>query len=84
MVLPSPVSWVLVVLPSSGEGAPEKRSPGTTFPPGWETQLTGGKSSEPPAGKKRPYCPWTIRLPECVTPDWCLMASASPLHVPPN
>ena len=42
MVLPSPVSWVLEVLPSSGEGAPEQRSPGTPFPPGWEMQLTGG------------------------------------------
>ena len=62
VVSPSPVSWVLEVLPSSGEGAPGKRYPGTPFPPGWEMQLTGGKSSEPPAGKKRAYCPWTIRL----------------------
>ena len=77
MLLPSPVSWVLEVLPSSGEGAPEKRSPGTSFPPGWEMQLTGGKSSEPPAGKKRAYCPWTIRLPECVKPDWCLTGLSS-------
>ena len=33
--------------------APEKRSPGTAFCPGWETQFTGGKASEPPAGKNR-------------------------------
>ena len=26
--------------------------------------------SEPPAGKKRPYCPWRSRLPECARPDW--------------
>ena len=77
VLLPSPVSWVLEVLPSSGEGAPEKRSPGTSFPPGWEMQLTGGKSSEPPAGKKRAYCPWTIRLQECVRPDWCLTGLCS-------
>ena len=77
MVLPSPVSWVLEVLPSSGEGDPEKRSPGTPFPPGWEMQLTGGKSSEPPAGKKRAYCPWRSRLPECVKPDWCLTGLSS-------
>ena len=32
MVLPCPVSWVPEVRPSSGEGAPEKRSPGPLFP----------------------------------------------------
>ena len=31
--------------------------PGTAFLPDWETQFTGGKASEPPAEKKRPYCP---------------------------
>ena len=31
MVLPCPVSWVPEVRPSSGEGAPEKRSPGTAI-----------------------------------------------------
>ena len=38
--------------------------------PGWEMQFTGGKASEPPTGKKRPYCSWTIRLQECVRPYW--------------
>ena len=72
MVFPSPVRWVPEVHPSSGDRAPEKRSPGTAFCPGWETQFTGGQASEPPTGKNRPYCPWRSRLPECVTPDWCL------------
>ena len=62
MVLPCPVSWVPEVRPSSEKTASEKRSPGTAFRPGWEKLFTGSKSSEPPAGKKRPYCPWTIRL----------------------
>ena len=31
-----PVSWVPEVRPSSGKGAPEKRSPGTAIPPGWQ------------------------------------------------
>ena len=75
--------WVSGLGPSSVETAPEKRSPGTAFPPGWETQFIGGKASEPPAGKKRPYCPYfsllqgkrgltysrRSRLPECVRPD---------------
>ena len=54
MVLPCPVSWVPEVRPSSGEGAPEKRSPGTAIPPGWQTQFTGGNTSEPPARHNRP------------------------------
>ena len=57
MVLPSPVSWVPDVRPSSEEETPEKTPPGTAFRPDWETQFTGGKASEPPAEKKRPYCP---------------------------
>ena len=77
VVFPSPVRWVPEVHPSSGDRAPEKRSPGTSFCPGWETQFTGGKASEPPAGKNRPYCPWRSRLPECVTPDWCLTGLSS-------
>ena len=58
MVLPSPVSWVPDVRPSSEEETPEKTPPGTAFRPDWETQFTEGKASEPPAEKKRPYCPW--------------------------
>ena len=42
------------VRPSSGEGAPEKRSPGTAIPPGWQMQFTGGNTSEPPARHNRP------------------------------
>ena len=72
VVFPSPVRWVPEVHPSSGDRAPEKRSPGTAVCPGWETQFTGGQASEPPTGKNRPYCPWRSTLPECVTPDWCL------------
>ena len=53
MVLPSPVSWVPDVRPSSEEETPEKTPPGTAFRPDWETQFTGGKASEPPAEKKR-------------------------------
>ena len=60
VVFPSPVRWVPEVHPSSGDRAPEKRSPGTAFCPGWETQFTGGQASEPPAGKNRPYCPWRM------------------------
>ena len=69
--------WVSGIGPCSVETASGKRSPRTSYPPGWEMQLTGGKSSEPPAGKKRAYCPWTIRLPECVRPDWCLTGLSS-------
>ena len=65
MVLPSPVSWVPDVRPSSEEETPKKTPPGTAFRPDWETQFTEGKASEPPAEKKRPYCPWRSRLPEC-------------------
>ena len=72
VVFPSPVRWVPEVHPSSGDRAPDKRSPGTAVCPGWETQFTGGQASEPPTGKNRPYCPWRSTLPECVTPDWCL------------
>ena len=71
VVSPSPVSWVPEVCPSSGKTAPEKRSPGTAFRPGWEKLFTGSKASEPPAEKKKPYCPWRSRLPECVKIDWC-------------
>ena len=67
----SPVSWVPKVRPSSGETAPEKRSPGTAFHPGCEMLFTGSKASKPPTEKKRPYCPWRSRLPECVKTDWC-------------
>ena len=77
MVLPSPVSWVPDVRPSSEEETPEKTPPGTAFRPDWETQFTEGKASEPPAEKKRPYCPWRSRLPECVRPDWCLTGLSS-------
>ena len=36
--------WIVrKVRPSSGEGAPEKRSPGTTIPPGWQTQFLLGE-----------------------------------------
>ena len=69
--------WVPEVRPSSGEGAPEKRSPGTAIPPGWQMQFTGGNTSEPPARHNRPQSPWTIRLPECVRPDWCLTGLSS-------
>ena len=82
MVLSSPVSWAPEVRPSSRETAPEKKSPGTALRPGWEMQFTGGKASEPPAGKKRPYCSWTIRLQECVRPHLCLtgLSSVFPLQ----
>ena len=46
VVLPSPVSGVPEVRPASGETAPEKRSPGTAFPLGWEMQFTGGKARQ--------------------------------------
>ena len=39
------------VRPNSGETAPEKRSPGAAFRPGWEMLFTGSKASEPPEGK---------------------------------
>ena len=71
VVSPSPVSWVPEVHPSSEKTASEKRSPGTAFRPGWEKLFTGSKASEPPAEKKKPYCPWRSRLPECVKTDWC-------------
>ena len=51
MVLPSPVSWVPDVRPSSEEETPEKTPPGTAFRPDWETQFTEGKASEPPEVK---------------------------------
>ena len=54
VLLPCPVSWVPEVRPSSGEGVPEKRSPGTAIPAGWQTQFTGGNASEPPARHNRP------------------------------
>ena len=76
MVLPSPVSWVPDVRPSSEEETPEKTPPGTAFRPDWETQFTEGKASEPPAEKKRPYCLWRSRLPECVRPAGALLSSA--------
>ena len=82
VVSPSPVSWAPEVRPSSGKTAPEKRSPGTAFHPGWEMQFTVGKASEPPTGKKWPYCPWRSRLPECVTPDWCLTDLSSAIAWP--
>ena len=71
VVSSSPVSWVPEVRPSSEKTASEKRSPGTAFRPGWEKLFTGSKASEPPAEKKKPYCPWRSRLPECVKTDWC-------------
>ena len=71
VVSPSPVSWVPEVHPSSEKTASEKRSPGTAFRPGWEKLFTGSKASEPPAEKKKPYCSWRSRLPECVKTDWC-------------
>ena len=37
----------------------------------------GCKASEPPAEKKKPYCPWRSRLPECVKPDCCLTGLSS-------
>ena len=70
------MSGVPEVRPASGETAPEKRSPGTAFPPGWEMQFTGGKASEPPAGKMRPSSPWRSRLPECVRPEYPVLSSA--------
>ena len=82
VVSPSPVSWVPEVRPSSEKTASEKRSPGSTFRPGWEKLFTGSKASEPPAGKNRPYCPWRSRLPECVTPDWCLTDLSSAIAWP--
>ena len=78
VVLSSPVSWAPEVRPSSRETAPEKKSPGTALRPGWEMQFTGGKASEPPAGKKRPYCSWTIRLQECVSNNNILFRNTYP------
>ena len=43
--------WVSGLGPSSVETAPEKRSPRTTFPPGWESEFLGGGTSKPPSGK---------------------------------
>ena len=39
----------------------------------------------PPAEKKRPYCPWRSRLPECMKPDCCLtgLSSAMPPELIP-
>ena len=39
------------VHPSSGDRAPEKRSPGTAFCPGWETQFTGARQASLLQGK---------------------------------
>ena len=36
---------------SSVETAPEKRSPSTAFPPGWEAEFAGGGTSKPSSGK---------------------------------
>ena len=83
VVSPSPVSWVPEVHPSSEKTASEKRSPGTAFRPGWEKLFTGSKASEPPAEKKKPYCPWRSRLPECVKTG-AILVLAPPLLVPPN
>ena len=42
--------------------------------------FTGSKASEPPAEKKRPYCPWRSRLPEYVKPDCCLTGLSSTIR----
>ena len=34
--------------------------------------------------EKRPYCPWRSRLPECVTPDWCLICLSSAIAPHPE
>ena len=39
--------------PSSGETAPEKRPPGSAFPPGLEVRVHRMRGSEPLLGKKR-------------------------------
>ena len=46
MVLPSPVSWIPDVCPSSEEETPEKTPPGAAFRPDWETQFTEGKARQ--------------------------------------
>lgn len=39
--------------PASGETAPGKRLPTSTFPAGWEAEFAGCRGSKPPSGKKR-------------------------------
>ena len=50
--------WVSGLSPSSLETAPEKRSPRTAFPGGWELGFIGGEKSKPPSGTKgsQPAC----------------------------
>ena len=45
--------WVSGLSPFSVETASEKRSPRTSYPPGWEVEFAGGGISKPPSGKKR-------------------------------
>ena len=45
--------WFPKLSPRSGETAPEKRSPGTAFPRGWDVGFIGGGKSRPPSESKR-------------------------------
>ena len=50
VVFPSPVRWVPEVRPNSGETAPEKRSPGTAFRPGWDLKSGPGNQGRSACG----------------------------------
>ena len=60
--------WVPMLGPSSGKTAPEKRTPRTDFPPGWEIHFTRGGESEPPVGKKRQ--PTGLCLEASIWKEW--------------
>ena len=60
--------WVSGLSPFSVETASEKRSPRTSYPPGWEVEFAGGGISKPPSGKKRQ--PTGLCLEASICKEW--------------
>ena len=52
--------WVSGIGPCSVETASEKRSPRTSYPPGWEAEFAGGGISKLPSARRdsQPACVW--------------------------
>ena len=52
--------WVSGISPCSLETASEKRSPRTSYPPGWEAEFAGGGISKLPSARRdsQPACVW--------------------------